>query len=81
MNDIVVVVTLIKKERAKVIMMVYVPTFNEDMMVVVGGEVDEDNAWERKKEIEMIKPRDQVWLTITSDVHTLELSTRPVWYI
>ena len=44
MNDIVVVVTLIKKERAKVIMMVYVPTFNEDMMVVVGGEVDEDNA-------------------------------------
>ena len=41
MNDtVVVVVTLIKKGRAEVIMMVYVLTFNEDMMVTVGGKID-----------------------------------------
>ena len=42
MNDTVVVVTLIKKGRVEVIMMVYVLTL-KDMMVIVGGKVDEDN--------------------------------------
>ena len=79
MNDtVVVVVTLIKKGRAEVIMMVYVLTFNEDMMVTVGGKID---AWERRKEIERIKSRDQAGLTLTSNEHTLELNTRPVCYI